>query len=272
MPTKLKKTNLVKAFVKTKLGYHLDQAIGKGDFVWEYKYEPKKEDDAWHPSSHCTPSPAELYHYAIDSQQALTQEGQPNDGSAPIQKNRPKGFTPDLYKTFQVGHFWHAYLQHLLVHKLEFCDEAAIERRGQRAWPPPRDDSEGVAAVRPFHWVTGSADVAPCEVPNYGSYLIDFKTMGAFAYKPNIPPGDTIVKWECQLNVYMDFFDLEKALIVGILKDSPHSFKEFEFHRNQDLIDALYSKWRLVSECLDEKVEPPIDEVIELPTKGPVNV
>lgn len=261
MATKLKKTNLVKAFVKTKLGYHLDKEISKGDFEWEYKFYGKESDDAWHPSSHCIQSPAELYHIARGDLDAFA--------------------GPSPYKTFQVGHFWHQYLQKV-VQRLEFCGPDDIERRGWKLVDGKLDAMEGrlhkdtedpnVIEIAPFHWVTGSADIAPCEIPGHGPYLIDFKTMGSFAFKPNTPPGDFLTKWECQLNVYMDFFDLEKALIVGINKDSPHEFKEFEFHRNQELIDALYYKWRLVSECLDKEVEPPVDEVVELPTKGPVNI
>ena len=274
MPTKLKKSSLVRAFVKTKLGYHLDQAIGKGDFTWEYQYKPKQEDNAWHPSGHCTPSTLELYHYAADTLEAASQDEQPVDGSAPIQKNRKEGFTPALYKTFQVGHFWHAYLQKLCL-DLGFCEADAIERKGVRSWGEPDTISDNTGRTtgswpKPFHWVTGSADIAPCEIPGHGPYLIDFKTMNGFAFKPNLPPGDTAVKWECQLNVYMDFFDLEKALILGINKDSPHDFKEFEFHRNEELINALYAKWELVAECLERGVEPKGE--IELPTKGPVNV
>ena len=66
------------------------------------------------------------------------------------------------------------------------------------------------------------------------------------------------------------FFDLEKGLIVAIQKDAPHDMKEFEFVRNQPLIDAIYHKWNIVSQCLDEGVEPPKEEVIELPVSGAV--
>lgn len=277
MAIKIKKTGFVKAFTKTKLGYHLDKEIGKGDFEWEYKYEPKRDDNAWHPSGHCTPSLAELYHYAKDSQE-LAVVANPDDG-APIEKNatQSENFTPALYKTFQVGHFWHQYCQELCA-RMDFCDSESIERRGTRAWTA--DDPRTVTfsgelegfTPEPYHWTTGSADIAPCNVPGHGEYLIDFKTMGSHVFRPNLPSDDTLVKWECQLNVYMDFFNLEKALIVGINKDSPHDFKEFEFHRNEELVERLYYKWKLVSTCLDEDEEPPHDEVVDLPTKGPVNV
>lgn len=273
MATKLpKKKGFTKAFAKTKLGYLLDKEIGKGEFVWEYQYEPKGEDSAWHPSGHCTPTLFELYQYAA-AYEVLSET--PLDGSAPIDKNAP-GHEPSLAKIFQVGHFWHQYLQKICI-RAGLCDEQHVERRGERVWKEMGPiywggGGDGIYLPKSFHWVTGSADICPLDIPGHGEYLIDFKTMGSHQFRGNLPAELTVEKWECQLNIYMDFFDMEKALIVGINKDAPHDFKEFEFRRNQDLIDALYGKWKLVSECLDEGIAPPEDEVVELPTKGPVNV
>lgn len=252
--------------MKYKLVPHLDREVAKGDFEWEYKYEPKGWDQAWHPSSHCTPSLNELYHFAKDqmSEDPTIEE-----------------HTIGLLKSFQVGHFWHQYLQYLILEKLEFCALTSIERRADIEWNekgkvhrniyPMAPTPQNVIGFRPFHYVSGSADVAPCSIPEHGDYLIDFKTMGSHDFKPNKAPAWAVEKWECQTNIYMEFFDLERALIVGILKDSPHDFKEFEFHRNQPLIDAIFEKWQLVSACLREDVEPPENEVIELPLKGPVS-
>jgi hypothetical protein len=81
-------------------------------------------------------------------------------------------------------------------------------------------------------------------------------------------PERFAAKYECQLNIYMDLFDMEQALIVAIQKGTPHAMKEFTFQRNQPLIDAIYEKWYLVSDCLDEGVAPSEDEVVSLPLKG----
>lgn len=269
MPTKLpKRKGFTKAFAKTKLGYLLDKEIGKGEFVWEYKYEPKGEDDAWHPSGHCTPSIFELYQYAA-AYEVLSET--PQDGSAPIDKNAP-AHEPPLAKIFQVGHFWHQYLQEICV-RASLCELKNIERRGYKGWGDLEASLKpGEERWKAFHWVTGSADICPLEIPGHGPYLIDFKTMGSHQFRGNKPHELTLEKWECQLNVYMDFFNVDKALIVGINKDAPHDFKEFEFERNSDLVDRLYYKWKLVSECLDEGVAPPENEVVKLPIKGPINV
>ena len=253
------KDNVVKNLVLNhKLVTHLDKAIAQFDEQWEFKYEAKEIDDAWHPSGDCTPSLHELYHKAQH----------PED---------PREFGPSLRKTFMVGHFWHQYLQHIIVHKLEFAQPGHIERRGWRGWGEEYGPNRGrqlpsgvITNWEPYHWATGSADVAPCAVPGWGTGIVDFKTMKSIDFKRPYVPAYAADKWECQVNIYMDWFDEERALIVGIQKDSPHEMKEFEYHRNQPLIDAIYEKWEIVSECLDEGVEPPASEEHPLPLAGVV--
>lgn len=237
---KLDQSKLVRNLVaKNKYVVHLDKALEK-EFTWGAQFEPKEGDDAFHPSGDCTPSVYALW------LKATGQMEEEKIGSG-------------LRKTFAVGHFWHAYLQHVTVEILEFADWDAIERRGETRW------GEG-----PFHWATGSGDIAPATLPGHGDYLIDFKTMNSFDFRRNDMPDWTADKWECQTNIYMDWFDLERAIIVGIQKDSPHDMKEFEFRRNQPLIDAIYKKWKLVGACIAEGIEPPEDETVELPLQGAI--
>jgi hypothetical protein len=238
---KLDKTALVKNLVKRhKLTPHLERAIAGGDFEWSFDYRPKIGDDAFHPSGHCLPSAYELWQMTQNDEVEL--------------------FSPGLYKTFMVGHFWHQYLQHICLEKLHFCEADSIERRGVRRW------GDG-----PFHYASGSGDIAPCVIPGYGECVVDFKTMGTHDFKRNGMPEWCRYKYEAQANIYMDFFDQERALIVCILKDSPHDFKEFEFHRNDALIEAIYDKWELVSHWLDEGVIPTEEPEPELTFKGPVS-
>jgi hypothetical protein len=258
MAVKIPKDSFTKAFTKTKFAYQIDVEIGKGEFEWVYDYSPKGTDDAWHPSGHCTPSVNELWHFAKN----FSLEG------------KAIAHEPPLAKIFQTGHFWHQYLQEVCL-RAGFCGDGDVERRGKKVWKSRNvywgGSGDGIELPVAFHWVTGSADICPCEVPGHGPYLIDFKTMGSHQFRANEPHPNTMEKWECQLNTYMDFFDMERAMIVGINKDAPHDFKEFEFARNQPLIDKLYYKWNLVSECLDADIEPPEDEIVELPLMGRVN-
>lgn len=269
MPTKLPKNKgYTKAFSKTKLAFQIDREIAKGEFLWQYDYKPKLEDNAWHPSGHCTPSVFELYHYAKESK-PIPLDVNPDDGGKV--EIAPRSIEAGLGKIFQVGHFWHQYLQEVCV-RAGFCDKEHVERSGKRVWGETTFHmGDGVNVPLPFHWATGSADICPCEIPGHGPYLIDFKTMGSHQFRGNRPSLETLIKWECQLNIYMDFFEIDKAIILGINKDSPHDFKEFEFHYNDELVEKIYWKWQLVAECLDNKVEPPESEVVELPTKGPIN-
>lgn len=252
------KSNVASVLARNyKLVPHLNRAIADGEFEWDAKFEPKLGDDAWHPSGDCTPSMHELW---------LKATGQ--------LEHRP--FSVGLRKTFAVGHFWHAYLQWVVVEKLGFAGWDDIERRGTRGWGHTsvgtvrEVPSVGQVPWAPYHWATGSADVCPCEIPGSGSFLIDFKTMNGNDFRKPDPPDWTADKWECQANIYMDWFDVEQAIFVGIQKDSPHEFKEFHFKRNQALIDAIYLKWKIVSECLAEGIEVPEDEDVDLPIKGHV--
>lgn len=246
------KDNLVKNMVLNhKLVTHLDRAIAKFDEPWEFKYEPKQDDDAWHPSGHCTPSLHELWLHA--------------------QHREVEDISPSLRKTFMVGHFYHQYLQHVVLHKLGFAHEHSIERRGAKVWQWLDSADPDVASLpKPWNWATGSADIAPCKIPHHGLFVVDFKTMNTLDYKRNHPPERFADKWECQLNVYMDWFDLERGLVVAVQKDSPHEMKEFEYRRNEPLIAAIYEKWNIVAQCLDEGIEPPADEEFPLPLVGPV--
>ena len=38
-----------------------------------------------------------------------------------------------MRKSWMVGHFWHQWIQYVVVHKLEFCEASAIERVCQSA-------------------------------------------------------------------------------------------------------------------------------------------
>lgn len=234
---KLKQDTFVRNLVKNyKLAGYIDKSISEGEFEWHAEFKVKNGDDAFHPSSDCTPSVAQLY-------KSRTTESQ--------------GISTGLSKAFQVGHFWHAYIQWIVVERLGFASWNEVEKRGEKRW------AEG-----PYGWATGSADIAPCAIPG-GDYLVDIKTMRASDFKQQSLPSWCATKYECQINIYMDWFDLDEALILCVCKDSPHEFKEFLFNRNPSLIDAIYKKWRLAGECIQLGAIPDEAYEISLPTVGP---
>jgi hypothetical protein len=247
MALKLNKNNLTKNLVNNyKLVTLLDKHIDEGDFEWNATFTPKIGDDAWHPSSDCTPSLHELYMKATE--QALA---------------RP--ISTSLRKTFMVGHFWHAWIQTMVV-RLGLCDETGIERKGKRVWAYQNPPGNGEMKPQPFHWATGSGDIVPCTIPGHGEFLVDIKTQHGFAFKQN-HLGDFAAKYECQVNVYMDWFDLDRTIILCVSKETGE-MKEYIFERNQPLIDAIYTKWELVGTCIREGVVPPEDEAFVLPLAG----
>lgn len=230
----------------------IEQAIDKlGDFDFSVSFSEKPGDDAWHPSGDCTPTLHELWEKAT--------------GRATY---RPIGV--GLRKIFTVGHFWHGYLQEVLV-RSELVEVNQIEQRGMMGWGPvvPRSfDHIGDIPWAPWHWATGSIDVANFYVPALlQNAVVDFKTMKPTDFAKNDPPSWTAHKWECQVNVYMDWTFTDDAFIIGVDKSSGE-MKEFHYERNQDLIDAIYLKWQIAAECVAEGIEPPEDEDVHLPLKG----
>lgn len=228
---------------KWKLVPHLERCIQEFDEEWTFTYQPKEHDLYWHPSSDCVPTASELYDSA---QHRLNSE-------------HDETFARKMRKYGMIGHFWHQYLQHLLV-RYDMCGQTDIERRGTKFWGKNGDAiyniGESTLDARPFHACTGAADVAPINIPRYGEYLVDFKTMASAHYKAVTLPPFFAEKYECQINIYLDFFDLDKALVVGINKDTPHDMKEFEYRRNDELVAAIYDKWKFVADCLEHGDRP----------------
>jgi hypothetical protein len=231
---------------KFKLVPKLDKAIRDFDEEWTFKYEPKESDLFWHPSGHCTPKPSDLYDLAHDRL---------NDAPVDVE------FKRKMAKFGQVGHFWHQFLQHIMV-RYDMVEADAIERSSYKGWVDGQDTfytGDQSMLFAPFRAAVGSADVAPWVYKGH-DYIVDFKTMASHSFKSVGLPSGFAAKYECQMNIYMDFFDYERALIVAVNKDTPHDFKEFEFRRNDELIEAIYSKWKFVAECLEANERPDADD------------
>lgn len=239
MTVKFDKTKLTKSLAQNNvLAPFLDRAFETFDEPWTFDYTEKVGDDAWHPSGDCTPKVTTLY------------------AKASGDKER-ESITGSLRKSFMVGHYWHQLIQYIIVNKLGFATDNDIERKGVKVWQPYPKPDDGKAL--PYHWVTGSGDIAPMTTPRWTG-IVDIKTIGGAQFKEcqttkKLPPRFDS-KYTAQINIYMDLFDQEKGLILGVNKDSPHDFIEFQFERNQQLIDAIYAKWHFVSECLDNGTVP----------------
>jgi hypothetical protein len=221
-----------------------------------FQYEPKLQDDGWHPSGHCLTPPSVLFDYAVEGHLLA------RDTNAEQQK------------IFAVGHFWHQLLQHASL-STGIATPEAVERRGIRGWGVEESHDVGWGSINyyPWHYATGSGDIAPCNTGDWEG-VVDFKTMSSNQYRSSSIPNWAAGKYEAQINIYMDFFDCDSGIIVALNKDSPHSMKEFEFERNQPLIEAIYTKWEYVSTCIDQGTppDPKDDKFWDLDTflEGPV--
>jgi hypothetical protein len=224
----------------------LEKAIVNFDEGWTYTATEKPIDYGWHPSTHATMSVTELY----------------EEASYP-EKERVK-HSASLLKIFAVGHFWHQYLQAVMVQDgLATLDD--IERNVIKSWDTDPEDPAR------YHWVSGSADVCPWTDGEWTGG-IDYKTMNAHQFKQEGFNEYFGTKYECQMNIYMWLFDQDEWMIFAINKDNGE-FKEYYYERNQPLIDAILEKWKFVSLCLETDTKPTAkdDKLFVLPELfGPV--
>lgn len=258
---KIDKTKIRGFGKKQILAPYIDKELRTFDEPWKASFEPKGGDTAWHPSSHCDMSPTKLYNYAVDYMDTTDEPSE----ALPISES--------LRKSFAVGHFWHQFLQYIVTEQLKFCTWDTVEHRGSNIWKY-KNKISGSHLPEPFHWATGSADHSEIDLPSGWNGIIDYKTINGPIFskisKEEIPFNEFgfAAKYECQINIYMDFFDKDKGMIFGICKDSPHAFHEWIFERNQSLIDAIYAKWSYVSDCLDKEEAPDPEVQFELPLQG----
>ena len=140
------------------------------------------------------------------------------------------------------------------------CSEGRGLREEDQDLPKDRRWTHGkIVEPLPFHWVRGQGDIVPLKTKDWEG-LVDIKTMSGQAFRAPVLPEAFAHKYVCQINIYMDLFDIGQAMILGVNKDSPHDFKEILFVRNQSLIDAIYRKWKFVSECFDNDSPPTVED------------
>jgi hypothetical protein len=235
MPTKLKADSFNRGLVaETKLAHLVDREIERmGDFEWDASFRKKKPDNLIHPSSHCLLTPYELY-------MALT-EPQQQDYSA------------SLRKAFCAGHFYHQYIQYVLV-KAGFAKKSNIERH--RVVHNAHEYTFNPA-------ISAAAD-AVVDLPSKETYLVDIKTMHPYDFSLDKLPQRFERKYIAQINIYLDIFNIDNGLFLCVDKGSG-AFKEIVVQKQPLLVDALYQKFQFVGESIYNKIPPPKDFDIELP-------
>jgi hypothetical protein len=223
------------------LAPHLDEYLKKGKFPPEFTItisNRREPDPYFHPSSDCYTPPIELW----KRRKGLL-----------ISRKTPAA----LHRTFAVGHMWHGYLQNILI-DMGFVQPDNVELTLQKT-----------IFESPEVIGKGTADLVDVQIPGHGSWLVDIKTMGRREFEAGAHEY-TMMKWQAQVNCYMDWLGTEKAFILAVCKDSPHAFREYQIVRDQNLLDEIYDRWLYTQYCLDNDKEPEVREDIpkELQARG----
>lgn len=210
---------------------HLNNWFGNTEnFPEEIRFsiKPHKEaDDAFHPSS------ALMCHRALLAKM---------EGLLP-----PEMARIDSQKTFMVGHYYHALIQYIVVEGLGFSTWDNIEKEFDLYFETPNGN--------PYR-VRGFPDISRMSVPDGREFLVDIKTMMARIYaQPNLPEG-LLEKYRAQVQLYMEFEDIDNAIILAVEKDTPHRFKEIEVERDGSFVDEILEGWELVVDSRAEGIIP----------------
>lgn len=166
--------------------------------------------------------------------------------------------TLDSQKNFMVGHMYHSLLQWILVEGLGFADWPEIEKEYDFGWDKEAKDYNGDLVTEednPYR-IRGFIDVARCVIPNVGTYLVDIKTVNARLYAQDSLPASTMEKYEAQVKLYLEFEELDEAIILAVEKDSPHRFKEFRIQRDSDFVDDTIARWESVVDAVAQGEVP----------------
>lgn len=199
---------------------HLERYLAQGDFPpeWNITIRNKKEkrdygeaDIRFSPSSD-----------TLESVENLVKKYTTGMPEEPISAGQRLAF--------DVGTMWHEYLQRIIVH-MGLIDESGVEKYMIKKI----ERQHGIA------YTSGLGDFVGLKIPGYGKWLVDVKTMNANSFKTL--PSYMMQKYVAQINLYGDWWDYDNLMILGVSKDSPHSFKEIIVPRDQHLIDEIYDRW-----------------------------
>lgn len=207
---------------------YIDAYLGAGKLPEKWIIEipnTKKDDGHFHPSSDAFLSPRDLY---------VKKRG--------IQTGPP--ISAALRKTFDCGHMWHGYIENI-VQELGFVSKEDVERKVA---------VEINGTHGPFVGA-GTGDLVGVKIPKQGTWLVDIKTMKKDEFESGAHKL-TFKKWEAQVSCYMDWFGLDKAMVLAICKDSPHKFREYKIAKNYDVLAEIYDRWSYTAACLKANLLP----------------
>lgn len=183
----------------------------------------KLDDGHFHPSGHCLMDVDALY-------------------ADRVAKEHQK-ISAAMKKTFDSGHFWHAYLQEALV-EMGFVKPENVEHKFLRDLPAYNAD------LPLSRKISGTIDLLDVDIPGRGQWLVDIKTASTTTFN-KIEQMDLFEKYRAQVNIYGDSVGKKNMLILVVQKDSPHKFREIQIQYDASLLFDIYTRWITVAEMLD---------------------
>lgn len=199
-------------------------------------------DGYFHPSSHPLMSPRELW-FRFHPEHSKTIP--------------PERRTLTSHITLAAGSAMHAVIQTQL-------NMAKILRKGglqDSVWRQIGDDIRGrVPEENPYefeyindrHKVRGRLD-GILDHPAEGDLLFELKTMNPRAYRFQENWKD---QWYAQVQMGMDNYGLDRAILVLLEMAYPWSVREFDIPRDRDFISKTYEKFDYVRECIEHDIPP----------------
>lgn len=193
---------------------------GKFPKEWQITIANTKPDDGFfHPSSDAFATPRSLYLKKKKMDERI----------------RPSAA---LTKTFACGHMWHGYIENI-IEDMGLVQHSNIERYVTTILDGPYGPFTGA----------GTGDLVGVQIPNKGEWLVDIKTMKKDEFEAGAH-AMTYKKWVAQVSCYMDWFELDQAMVLAVCKDSPHQFREYHILKDQNVLDEIYDRWSYTWMCL----------------------
>ena len=207
---------------------YIDRYLAQGKFPDELPMvlqRNKPSDPYYHPSGDCFVPPRNL----VLKRKGI--ETYPKTGAA-------------LRKTFDCGHLWHMYLQGVMQ-EMGFLTVENTEKPLVRTLEGPYGPFTGA----------GTADCVDVAIPEKGLWLVDIKTMRKDEFEAGANKY-TYMKWEAQVNCYMDWLGVDQAMILAVSKDSPHTMREYKIQKKPELLAEIYERWSFAEKNLREGTIP----------------
>ncbi|MEM3097561.1 MAG: hypothetical protein QXU32_02430 [Nitrososphaerales archaeon] len=155
--------------------------------------------------------------------------------------------TGDMRKSFMYGHYVHALIEWIIVEGLKFSTWDDIEKEYNITI-----DTHAGNSMK----IRGFTDIARCNIPGHGTYLVDIKTMTSRTFSQNGLPEYLRHKYESQVQIYMFLEGIDRSIILIVEKDSPHRFKEVYVQRDNDRILSIIDGWKHVADSIVEGFIP----------------